>query len=224
MSKQSIGLNKQLYHYLVSVSLRDQDVLHRLREETAKQKSAVMQIAPDQGQFMAMLIKLLGARRTLEVGVFTGYSSLCVALALPDDGQIIACDVNEEWTNIACRYWQDAGVAHKIDLRLAPAMDTLAKLVREGEHNRFDFAFIDADKTNYNGYYELCLQLIRPGGLIAIDNVLWGGAVAKRFQWDVETKAIRALNAKIHADQRVDISLIPVGDGLMLARKRGLGI
>ncbi|MEM8530875.1 MAG: class I SAM-dependent methyltransferase [Chloroflexota bacterium] len=224
MSKQSIGLSKQLYQYLIAVSVRDQDILRRLREETAKQKNAMMQIAPDQGQFMAMLIKLLGARRTLEVGVFTGYSSLCVALALPDDGQIIACDVNEEWTNMARRYWQDAGVAHKIDLRLAPAADTLDKLVRNGEHNRFDFAFIDADKTNYDRYYELCLQLIRPGGLIAIDNVLWGGAVAKRFQRDAETKAIRALNTKIHTDQRVDVSLVPIGDGLTLARKRGMGI
>lgn len=191
-----------------------------LREETARDEMANMQIAPEQGQFMALLIKMIGARRTLEVGVYTGYSALCTALALPDDGRIIACDVNEEWTTVARRYWQEAGVAHKIDLRLAPASDTLAQLIEDGRAESFDFAFIDADKINYDRYYEQCLALIRPGGLIAVDNVLWDGAVADSSITDPDTEAIRAFNKKIHPDARVDLSLVPIADGLTLARKR----
>jgi predicted O-methyltransferase YrrM len=179
----------------------------------------MMQIAPEQGQFMALLIQLMGAKKTLEVGVFTGYSSLAVALALPSDGKIIACDTNEEYTAIARHYWQKAGVADKIDLRIAPALDTLDELIAQGQANTFDFAFIDADKSNYDNYYERALQLVRPGGLIAIDNVLWGGKVADRNVQDNRTKAIRELNQKLHQDKRVTISLVPIADGLTLARK-----
>ena len=179
-----------------------------------------MQISPEQGQFMALLIELTGARRTLEVGTFTGYSALSVALALPADGRLTACDVNETYAAIARRYWAEAGVADKIELRLAPAVETLDNLVQEGAAGTFDFMFIDADKENYDTYYERGLELIRPGGLIAVDNVLWDGAVADESRHDAETRSIRALNAKIKGDQRVAISLVPIGDGLMLARKR----
>ncbi|HEX7047787.1 MAG TPA: class I SAM-dependent methyltransferase, partial [Gammaproteobacteria bacterium] len=164
--------------------------------------------------------KMLGAKTCIEVGTFTGYSSLCVARALPDDGKLIACDVSEEWTAIARRYWQDAGVAEKIDLRIAPATETLAALVQEGNRSAFDFAFIDADKTAYRDYYELCLELVRPGGVIAIDNTLWGGAVADQEVNDDDTRALRALNEFLHRDERVDISLVPIGDGLTLLRKK----
>lgn len=220
MSRETIDLTDPLYDYMLSVSLREPAVLQQLRAETAEMQNAGMQISPEQGQLMRMLVRLLGARRTLEVGVFTGYSSLSVALALPEDGRIVACDVNEEWTQIARRYWQQAGVAHKIDLRLAPARQTLAALLAEGQANHFDFAFIDADKENYDAYYEACLQLVRPGGLMTIDNVLWSGRVADPNNQQESTEAIRALNRKIHADERVDVSLIPIGDGLTLARKR----
>jgi caffeoyl-CoA O-methyltransferase len=180
-----------------------------------------MQIGAEQGQFMSLLVRLIGAKRTLEVGTFTGYSALTVALALPADGQVIACDVSEEWTSIGRRYWQRAGVAHKIDLRIAPGNETLAKLVADhSQHNSFDFAFIDADKSNYGSYYEYCIQLVRPGGLIAVDNVLWSGGVIDPSDQRPDTLAIRALNAKLHDDERVDVSLVPIGDGLMLARKR----
>ena len=167
---------------------------------------------------MGLLVKLLGAKRTLDIGVYTGYSSLCIGLALPEDGRVIACDVNREWTDIAKRYWRKAGVEDKIDLRLAPAQQTLEALLSQGTES-FDFAFIDADKINYDVYYEYCLQLIRPGGLIAIDNVLWGGAVADAAVNDADTKAIRALNRKLHTDPRVEISLVPIADGLGLARR-----
>ena len=173
MSKQTLGLEQNLYDYLLSVSLREPTILTQLRQETAQMPRSIMQISPEQGQFMALLVKLIGAKKTLEVGVFTGYSSLVVALALPADGKIVACDVSEEYTSVARRYWQDAGVADKIDLHIAPALETLDKLLTAGEAVTFDFAFIDADKGNYENYYERCLELIRPGGLIAIDNVLW---------------------------------------------------
>lgn len=218
--KKTIGLDNKLYDYLLSVSLREPDILRQLREETAHHPGAIMQIAPEQGQFMALLVKLLGARKTLEIGVYTGYSSLAVALALPPDGKIIACDVSAESTAIARRYWQAAGVADKVDLRLAPALETLTELLTTGQAETFDFAFIDADKGNYENYYEQSLQLIRPGGVIAIDNVLWSGRVADPQVQDKQTEAIRAFNLKLHQDERVTLSLIPIADGLTLALKR----
>lgn len=220
MSKQTIGLDNQLYDYLLSASLREPEILRQLRQETANLPNAMMQIAPEQGQFMALLVQLMGATKTLEVGVFTGYSSLSVALALPPEGKIIACDVSEEYTSVARRYWQAAGVADKIDLRLAPAIDTLDQLLAEGQAGTFDFAFIDADKNNYEGYYERSLQLVRPGGLIAIDNVLWSGRVADPQDRDKSTQSIRNLNKKLHQDERVTLSLVPIADGLTLALKR----
>ncbi|AFZ13132.1 Caffeoyl-CoA O-methyltransferase [Crinalium epipsammum PCC 9333] len=220
MSNKTSGLDQQLYNYLLSVSLREADILRQLREETAQHPRAVMQIAPEQGQFMALLIQLLGAKKTLEVGVFTGYSSLCVALMLPPTGQVVACDVSEEYTAIARRYWQAAGVADKIDLRLAPAIETLDQLLADGEAETFDFAFIDADKRNYQAYYERSLQLIRPGGLIAIDNVLWSGRVIDFEDQDKQTQAIRDFNQYLYQDNRISLSLVPIADGLTLALKK----
>lgn len=220
MLKKTVGLDDRLYDYLLSVSLREPEILLQLREETARLPNARMQIAPEQGQFMALLVQLLGATKTLEIGVFTGYSSLCVALALPPNGKILACDVSEEYTAVARRYWEAGGVAHKIDLRVAPALETLDELLAAGQAGTFDFSFIDADKGNYEGYYERSLQLIRPGGLIAVDNVLWSGRVADSQNQDSSTKTIRAFNEKLHHDERVTLSLVPVADGLTLARKR----
>ena len=220
MSNRSISLTDSLYQYLLDVSLREPPLLRALREETAQMRDHSMQIAPEQGQFMALLARLIGARRCIEVGVFTGYSSLSVALALPDDGRLVACDVSEEWTSIARRYWKKAGVEKKIDLRLGPALDTLDTLVSLRQSGRFDFAFIDADKGNYNTYYERALVLLRPGGLVAIDNTLWSGRVADPSVDDPDTSAIRAFNAKLLTDMRVDLSMLPMGDGLTLARKR----
>ena len=180
-----------------------------------------MQICPEQGALMGLLMGLIGARRTLEVGVYTGYSSLAVALALPEDGTITACDVNEAWTEVARRYWDEAGVAGKIDLRLAPALTTLDALLAEGRADSYDFAFIDADKANYDGYYERALKLVCPGGLIGIDNVLWHGSVIDQAKRDADTEAIRALNRKIHGNSRVTVSMVPIGDGLTLAQRRG---
>jgi len=194
--------------------------LVELREETAQLPGAGMQISPEQGQLMRLLVELLGARRTLEIGVYTGYSSLCVAQALPEDGQLIACDVNAEYTAIARRYWQRAGLEQRIRLELGPALGTLDRLLAAGESGSFDFAFIDADKENYRAYYERSLQLLRRGGLIAIDNVLWGGSVADPGDQKSSTLAIRALNAQLAEDSRVSVSLVPIGDGLFLARKR----
>jgi predicted O-methyltransferase YrrM len=219
MGKQTIGLERHLYDYLLAVSLREPDILTQLRHETAQLLMDQMQISPEQGQFMALLVKLLGAKKTLEVGVFTGYSSLVTALALPADGKIIACDVSEEFTSIARRYWEKAGIADKIDLRIAPALETLDNLLATWETESFDFAFIDADKGNYENYYERSLQLIRPGGLIAVDNVLWSGKVADSKVQDNQTKKIRAFNQKLHQDSRVTLSVVPIGDGLTLARK-----
>ncbi|OBQ12759.1 MAG: SAM-dependent methyltransferase [Anabaena sp. LE011-02] len=219
MSKQTLGLEQNLYDYLLSVSLREPTILTQLRQETAQMPRSIMQISPEQGQFMALLVKLIGAKKTLEVGVFTGYSSLVVALALPADGKIVACDVSEEYTSIARRYWQEAGVADKIDLHIAPALETLDNLLTTGEAGTFDFAFIDADKGNYENYYERCLELIRPGGLIAIDNVLWSGKVADTEIQDNQTNKIRALNRKLHEDSRITLSLVPIADGLTLAMK-----
>jgi caffeoyl-CoA O-methyltransferase len=219
MTNRTLNIDDHLYQYILDVSLREHPVLAELREVTRSQPRAGMQISPEQGQFMAMLVKLIGARQTLEIGVFTGYSALATALALPPDGRIIACDVNAEFTDIGRRHWEKAGVADKIDLRLAPATDTLDALIAEGRSGSFDFAFIDADKTNYDNYYERCLQLLRVGGLIAIDNVLWDGEVARPAQ-DADTAALQALNIKLHADERVDLSLLSIADGLTLARKR----
>jgi predicted O-methyltransferase YrrM len=220
MSTVQTGVTEDLIEYVRSVSLREPEVLTRLREETAKLPNAIMQISPEQGQFMGMLIRLLGAKLTLEVGVFTGYSSISVALALPDDGRIIACDVSAEYTSVARRYWREAGVERKVDLRLAPAVETLDGLLKEGKAGAFDFAFIDADKDNYDRYYERALKLLRPGGLIAIDNVLWHGKVMDDSIQDADTRAIRALNEKLHGDERVWLSLLTIGDGLTLACKR----
>ena len=219
MSSRSIGLSDALRDYLVDVSVRESQAQRRLREETASLDRAGMQISPEQGQLMRLLVRLIGARRAIEIGVFTGYSALSVALALPEDGELIACDVDEEWTAVARRYWAEAGVASKIRLALAPALETLDALLADGRAGEFDLAFIDADKTGYDRYYERCLDLLRPGGLVLIDNVLWGGAVIDPDDDSEDTAAIRALNAKLKDDARVDACMVPVGDGLTLARK-----
>ena len=218
MSRRTLNLDDALVDYVLAHS-REHPALAALREATRAHPRANMQIAPEQGQLMALLVRLLGARRTLEIGVFTGYSALAVALALPDDGYLLACDISEEYTRVAREYWERAGVAHKIDLVLAPAAQTLDARLAAGEAGRYDFAFIDADKTNYDGYYERCLRLVRAGGLIAFDNTLWNGAVARPAQSD-DTRALQALNAKLHADERIDLALLPIGDGLTLARRR----
>ncbi len=219
MSTKTITLSDDLYEYMLKVSLREPDLLRRLREETAKDEMARMQISPEQGQFMSLLVKMLGTKRTLEVGVFTGYSSLCIALALPPEGKIIACDVSEKWTAIARRYWKEAGVSNKIDLHLAPALQTLDGLLKKGKRAQFDFAFIDADKENYIPYYERVLELVRVGGLIAIDNVFWSGRVADAKNQEKDTNAVRAFNDHLKNDQRVALSLVPISDGLTLALK-----
>ena len=215
-----IAVSPELAEYIRGASLREPDVLRRLRQETASHPRVSMQISPEQGQFMALLIHMLGARRTLEIGVFTGYSSTVVALALPEDGHLIACDVSEEYTSVARRYWKEAGVERKIDLRLRPALQTLDDLLALGQAGSFDFAFIDADKENYENYYERCLTLIRPGGLIAVDNVLWSGRVIDAADKDKDTRAIRAFNKKLKSDDRVWLSLLPIRDGLTLACKK----
>jgi caffeoyl-CoA O-methyltransferase len=220
MSNRSINLNDRTYQYLLDVSLREASILADLREATASHPKVVMQISPEQGQFMAMLVKLTGAKRCVEVGVFTGYSSLAVALALPTDGQIIACDIDEEFTRLAVEYWQRAGVESKIQLKLAPAIDSLDQLLADGQDGQFDFAFIDADKVNYRHYYDRLLNLVRKGGLIAVDNTLWSGDLADPDVNDEDTIALRAFNQYLHSDERVDLSLVPIGDGLTLARKR----
>jgi caffeoyl-CoA O-methyltransferase len=220
VTRRTNHLPEELYAYLLDVSLQEPPVMRRLREETASLEQANMQIGPEQAQFMALLVELLGARNALEVGTFTGYSALAVALALPDDGRLVACDVSDEWTAIGRRYWEEAGVAHKIDLRLAPAVETLDDLLAEGCAETFDFAFIDADKESYDIYYERVLELIRTGGLVTLDNTLWEGKVVDPEVTDDDTVAIRAINSKLAGDERVTLSLLPVGDGLTLARKR----
>ena len=220
MSNTTITVDDALYAYILDVSLREPEYLRRLREETAAMPEKSLQISPDQGQFLAQLIRLMGARRVIEIGTFTGYSTLVMALSLPEDGQIIACDVNELWTAVALRYWAEAGVAERIDLRLAPALQTLDGLIAGGEHGLHDLVFIDADKETYEDYYERALTLLRPGGLIVVDNVLWSGRVIDPATTCVHTEAIRAFNAARRDDERVDISLVPIGDGLTLARKR----
>lgn len=221
MPNKFLSLTEPVYEYLQAVSLREPDVLRRLREETSQLTMAQMQIAPEQGQFMSLLVRLMGAKKTLEVGVFTGYSTLSVALALPPEGRLVACDISEEWTQIARRYWEEAGIADKITLHLAPAIETLDDLITDGHAGTFDFAFIDADKESYWLYYERALELLRPGGLIAVDNVLWSGRVADSADNDIDTHAIREFNDRLHRDERVTLSLLPIADGLTLALKRG---
>jgi predicted O-methyltransferase YrrM len=219
MARRTLDLDDRLYDYLLKVGVRENDLLKELRAETAKLSSAGMQIGADQGAFMHLIADLIGAKRALEIGTFTGYSSICVASALPADGKLICCDVSEEYTSIARNYWRRAGLESKIELRLGPAVATLDALI-DAKVPEFDFVFIDADKTNYSNYYERALKLVRTGGLIAIDNVLWGGSVADPKENGEDTVAIRALNDKVRADDRVTLSLIPLGDGLTLARKR----
>lgn len=218
MSTRNLTLTGELNEYIVRLGTREPEILKRLREETASLPQFNMQIGPDQGAFMATLVRLLDAHRCLEIGTFTGYSSTAVGLALPPHGRMVCCDVSKEWTDIARRYWEEAGLADRIELRLAPAAESLDALIAEGAE--FDFAFIDADKPGYDTYYEGCLRLVRSGGLITIDNVLWSGRVADASVNDEDTTAIRALNEKIAADERVDAVILPIGDGLTLARVR----
>jgi len=229
VEKSDIQISKGLYEYILSVSLREHDALRRLREVTAKDPSAIMQIPPEQGQFMALLVKILGAKKAIEIGTYTGYSTLSVALAMPDNSITVTCDINSEWANIGRNYWKKAGVENKIELRIGPALDTLDGLINDGQENTFDFAFIDADKINYDGYYERSLKLLRPGGIIAIDNVfLFGSVVDPRLlDEDLKTRisdsdilAVRSLNKKIKHDERVDLSMLPIADGLTLVRKK----
>lgn len=222
MSTHSIGLSKPLGNYLRRVGVRESAILAELRADTQALTAghAKMQIAPETGAFLAMLVRLTGANQIIEVGTFTGYSALCMAQALPDDGHLLACDVSQRWIDIAQRYWAQAGVMDRITLKLAPALDTLAAARAEGDA-RFDLAFIDADKTNYTEYYEACLALLRPGGLIVIDNTLWSGQVADESVDDPDTTALRALNTQLSTDERIDLSMLPLADGVTLARKRG---
>lgn len=220
MSRRTTPLTDPLYEYLLQVSLREPAVLRRLREETATLERAHMQISPEQGQFLALLVELTGARRILEVGTFTGYSALVMALAMPRDGTLVACDIDEGWTTIARRYWAEAGVADRIDLRLAPAADTLAALVEGGAAGTFDLVFLDADKRGLPVYWERALELVRPGGLVAVDNTLWHGRVVDTEDRDPATEAVRGFNRTVHGDERVSISLVPIGDGVTLARRR----
>jgi caffeoyl-CoA O-methyltransferase len=220
MPYRTLNLDDTLVQYILDHSLREHPAQAALRAATRSHPHAGMQISPEQGQFMALLVKLLGVRRAIEVGVFTGYSALTVALALPEDGRLLACDISDEFTRIGKPFWQQAGVAHKINLQLAPALATLDACLAAGEAGSHDFAIIDADKTGYDAYYERCLKLLRPGGLIAIDNTLWSGSVAQPSR-DADTRALQALNIKLHGDERIDLSLLPLGDGLTLARKRG---
>jgi predicted O-methyltransferase YrrM len=213
-------ISDPLYDYLLSVSLREPEILQALRQETASHPMSQMQIAPDQGQLLALLVKLMGAKRALEIGVFTGYSSLAVALALPPDGKLTACDVSEDYTSIARRYWEAAGVADKIDLQIAPALETLDQLLVDGAAGSYDFAFIDADKSSYPDYYDRALQLLRPGGLIAIDNVLWSGRVTDPQEKDNRTTLIRQFNQMLHQDQRISLSMLSIADGLTLVLKK----
>ncbi len=221
MSRRNIRMTDSLDDYVEQVSVRETETQRRLREETATLEYGGMQVSPVQGQLMQMLAGLVGARRAIEIGVFTGYSALCVALALPEDGELIACDVNEEWTAIARRYWEEASVASRIRLHLAPALDTLDGLLRDGRNGEFDIAFIDADKPNYDAYYERCLALLRPGGLVLADNVLWGGSVTDESDETEDTEALRSFNEKLRDDLRIELCMLPVGDGFTIARKRG---
>ncbi|MGH2463801.1 MAG: class I SAM-dependent methyltransferase [Candidatus Limnocylindria bacterium] len=220
MSNATLGLPDELHAYLLEVGVREPELLRQLRDETAAMPEHDMQIAPEQGAFMALLVELIGARRCLEVGTFTGYSSLSMALALPADGRVVCCDISREWTDVARRYWAQAGVAHKMELRLGPALDTLDALVAEGSAGTFDFAFLDADKDNYPAYGDRLLTLLRQGGLLAIDNVFWGGEVADPEVDNESVRGIRTLNERLAADEQVSVAMVPIADGLTLARKR----
>jgi len=220
MTNRTLTLDDRLYGYLLAQSLRETDLMRELREQTARLEMSRMQIAPEQGQFMALLVELTGATRILEIGTFTGYSALCLVQAMPSDGRLTCCDVSVEWTDIARSFWERAGIAHRIDLRIAPALDTLRELLDGGQAGTFDMAFIDADKTNYPEYFGRCLELVRPGGLLLFDNTLWSGAVADPEDHEPDTEGIRALNSSLLNDERVSISLVPIGDGLTLVRKR----
>lgn len=220
MSNRTTQIDARLHDYLLQHSVRESDLKRRLREATAVLEMHRMQIAPEQGQFMALLVELTGAKRIIEVGTFTGYSALCMAEAMGAEGELICCDLSEEWTSIARDFWREAGVDERIDLRLAPALETLDALLEQGRAGAFDLAFIDADKTGYAGYFERCLSLLRPGGLMLLDNMLWDGKVADPGNQDEDTQAIRALNDALLDDQRVSISLVPIGDGVSMARKR----
>lgn len=229
MDKSEIKFTSALHDYILSVSLREPDVLRRLREETDRDPNAIMQIPPEQGQLMVFLIRVLGAKKAIEIGTYTGYSTLCVALALPQDGVVVACDINDGWAEIGRKYWNEARVADRIDFRLGPALDTMDELLASGQRETFDFAFIDADKSNYIRYYEATLSLLRPGGIIAIDNVLLFGSVVDPTVLDADLRSrisnddisvLRELNEKIGKDPRVDLSMLPVADGLTLVRKR----
>lgn len=220
MSPRTMGMTDELYDYMLRVSLREDDVMRRLRAETQKRDDGMMQIAPEQGQFLALMAELIGARRCIEVGTFTGYSALAVARVLPEDGKLICCDIDEDYTSIGRRYWEEAGVAGKIDLRIGPAKDSLQALIDDGQLGVFDFMFIDADKDGYDGYFEQGLKLLRSGGLFAFDNVFWRGAVADPAKKNENTRALRALNEKLGKDERISMSMVPIGDGLTLARKR----
>ena len=219
MSSDTIELNQSLREYLINVSVKEPGVLKDLREETLQLDEFQMQISPEQGSFLSFLVKLINAKHTLDIGVFTGYSSLVVALQLPQNGYVTACDTNEEWTEIALKYWKEAKVEDKIDLHIAPAVETLEKLISNGNEGLYDFSFIDADKINYQHYFEQSLTLVRKGGVIAIDNVLWGGRVLDNSDTEPATRAIREFNSKLFEDDRVVISMIPIGDGLTLAQK-----
>ena len=220
MSSSTIGLSNKLRKYMLNVSFRDDEILRQLREETLTLKEAQMQISPEQGAFLSILTKILNAKKTLDIGVFTGYSSLVVARELPNDGLVVACDTSIEWTSIAKKYWKLAGVDNKVDLHLAPAKETLEKLIEDGQASTYDFSFIDADKINYQSYYENSLILLKPGGIIAIDNVLWSGQVIDQTDFEPATRAIRSFNEKLYQDNRVSISMVPIGDGLTLAYKK----
>ena len=228
MEKNLIGSAEEIYNYVLKSSLRENEVLNRLRSETLKDPAAIMQIPPEQGQLMALLVKLISAKRAIEIGVYTGYSALCVAQALPDDGYMVACDINEEWLDVAKRYWLEASVNNKIDLRISPAVQTLESMLNDGQKETFDFIFMDADKQNYDKYYELSLKLLRPGGLVVIDNTLLFGSVVnsqlmpeklKGVLSESDVEAVKQLNLKIKKDNRVEISMLQVADGITLVRK-----
>ncbi len=221
MGNRTLSIDDRVYDYLLSVSLKESDLLAQLRMETAGIEFSEMQIAPEQGQFMAMLVKLMGARRALEIGTFTGYSSVVIATALPEDGELVCCDDSEEWTSMARKYWQQAGLEDRINFKLGDASKTLQAMIDEGREGTFDFIFIDADKQNYPLYYELSLKLLRAGGLIAVDNTLWSGDVADPGNDEPGTRAIRRFNEMLKQDQRVEISLVTIGDGLTLVYKPG---
>lgn len=220
MSNRTLTLDDSLYRYLLEVSLRETPLLRRLREETARLPNANWQIAPEQGQFMALLVRIAGARRVLEIGTYTGYSALCMAAALPEDGELLSLDISAEYTDIARRYWQEAGLDGRIALRLAPALESLQALEREGQGGRFDLVFVDADKTGYPAYLEHALRLLRPGGLVLFDNTLWSGRVLEAAPESPDTRAVQALNRALRDDSRIELSLLPLGDGLSICRKR----